>query len=96
MKSIIQQGEERRCFICGRTTFLEKHHIFGGANRKNSEKYGLTVDLCHFCHNEPPKGAHHNEVTMNYLHRVGQKAFEKVHGSRADFMKIFGKNYIKD
>jgi hypothetical protein len=99
MKSIVQgQADEKKCFICGRTDLgacFEEHHIFGGANRRNSEEYGLKVTLCHNCHNEPPRGVHHNDVTMNYLHKVGQKAFESKCGSRADFMKIFGRNYLK-
>ena len=42
-------GELRECFLCGRNgrgDRLERHHIFGAANRKLSEKYGLTVWLC--------------------------------------------------
>ena len=41
---------ERECFLCGRNGAddpLDKHHIFGGAYRKKSERYGLTVYLCH-------------------------------------------------
>ena len=34
----------RRCFLCGRSETnsnrLEVHHIFGGANRKLSDRYG--------------------------------------------------------
>lgn len=45
---------ERNCWLCGRNGTadpLDKHHIFGGAYRKKSEKYGLCVDLCHHdCH----------------------------------------------
>ena len=40
---------DKRCFLCGRNDTgdpLERHHIFGGANRKKSEKYGLVVYLC--------------------------------------------------
>ena len=50
---------------------MEKHHIFGAANRKKSEKYGLTVDLCHWCHNEPPDGAHFSAATAQALHEYG-------------------------
>lgn len=42
----------RSCWLCGRNGTaepLDKHHIFGGAYRKKSEKYGLTVYLCHGC-----------------------------------------------
>lgn len=34
------------CWLCGRWGHLEEHHIFGGAYRKKSTKYGLTVFLC--------------------------------------------------
>jgi hypothetical protein len=47
MKSIIKGDSEDRCYICGRAEWIERHHIFNGtANRKKSEKYGLTVHLC--------------------------------------------------
>ena len=28
----------RRCKMCGRWDWIEKHHVFGGANRKNDLK----------------------------------------------------------
>ena len=57
-KSII--SNEKRCFRCGTTIWLERHHIFGGAMRKKSEHFGLWVYLCHRHHNEPPNGVHYN------------------------------------
>lgn len=81
------------CYLCGSVHALERHHIFGGANRKNSDKYGLTVWLCHWCHNEPPNGAHHNIDTDILLKKQAQKAFEIKHG-HDEFMCIFGKNYL--
>lgn len=37
------------CALCGKPgTYLDpldKHHIFGGSNRRYSEKYGLVVPL---------------------------------------------------
>ena len=39
--SIVQT--EKECWFCGARAGLEEHHIFAGvANRKISEKYGLT------------------------------------------------------
>ena len=49
MKHTKTRRAARVCAICGRNGMgdpLEKHHIFGGAYRKKSEKYGLTVYLC--------------------------------------------------
>lgn len=93
MKSILQK--EKVCFLCGARVGLEEHHIFGGANRKWSEKYGLKIYLCGIkCHREGEKSAHRCKETADSLHRLGQIAFEGRHGSRADFMQIFGKNYL--
>lgn len=72
---------------------LESHHIFGSHNRKLSEHYGLKVWLCHTCHNEPPAGVHHNSNAMDFLHRVGQQAFENFYPEE-DFVEIFGRNYL--
>ena len=92
MKSIMTT-EEDRCFICGRYGQMEHHHIFGGANRINSEKYGLVVPLCHNCHNEPPDGVHFNRERMDDLRAQGQRKFESI-SDHDTFMKIFGRNYL--
>lgn len=89
--SILQN--EKVCFMSGCTAALERHHIFPGANRKNSAKYGLWVWLRHDLHNEPPAGVHHNISQMRALQRIGQAAFEE-HYPDLDFMKIFGRNYL--
>lgn len=88
---------ERECFLCGARDLIEAHHIFGGANRKKSDRLGLVVDLCHYCHNEPPLGAHHNKDTMAYLHKYGQKKAMLEQGWTVDeFRREFGKNYLED
>lgn len=84
-----------RCYFCGVTRYLEKHHVFGGALRKKSERLGLTVRLCHNCHNEPPGGVHHNATQMLILHRAGQQVAQARYGwSTDDFIREFGKNYL--
>lgn len=85
----------RYCVICNSTKWIERHHIFGGALRKKSEKYGLVVDLCHFCHNEPPDGVHHNKEAMLKLHQFGQmKAMQENNWTIDDFRREFRKNYL--
>lgn len=92
-KSIIQT--EKECFLCGSQIWLEEHHMFGGGNRKLSEKYGLKVYLCHYCHNEPPNGVHFNAENSNYLKETGQKiAMEHYGWTKDEFRQIFGKNYL--
>lgn len=68
------------------------HHIFGGANRKNSTKYGLVCSLCHFCHNEPPNGVHFNREIDLDLKAEAQEWFEENYQSE-DFMTIFGRSW---
>ena len=96
MDTIIKGDKKDRCFLCGRNDWIETHHIFNGtANRKKSEKYGLTVHLCHFCHNEPPNGVHYNQATDTRLKQIGQKAAMDEYGwTIDDFREIFGKNYL--
>lgn len=91
-KSIIQE-DLSYCFICGSRRNLELHHVFNASNKKNSEKYGMLVRLCHNHHNEKPYGAHHNIETRRYLQQKGQKAFEEAYPD-LDFLSIFGRNYI--
>jgi hypothetical protein len=94
---------EEGCFICGRNSPLERHHIFGAANRKLSEQDGLVVYLCRSCHNEPPDGVHFNKEKMEFLHKWGQDRWElrkmsEDHVTREEarkaFMKRYGRNYI--
>lgn len=93
MKSIMQDDKDI-CYICkGRAT--EEHHIFGGvANRKISDRYGLTVYLCSNCHRIGANAVHKSKVVQNTLHKKGQRAFEDKVGSREDFFRLFMKNYL--
>ena len=90
---------ERCCALCGRNGNgdpLELHHIFGGAYRAKSEKYGLVVYLCkERCHNGGPQSAHRNARTQEKLHIMGQLQVMQEQGWDEDrFIKEFGKNYL--
>ena len=92
-KSIVQK-DESRCFLCGRTTGLERHHILGGPNRKLSEQYGLTCMLCGINHHrEGPESAHKNRQVSDSLKRLAQIAFEARYG-HDEWMETFRKNYL--
>jgi hypothetical protein len=94
MDSIIQKHTDS-CFICGAPRGLEWHHVFGGAMRDKSEKYGLKVRLCHYCHNEPPNGVHQNRRIRMQLQALAQKkAMEHYGWSEEDFRKEFYKSYV--
>jgi hypothetical protein len=89
--SSIVTDEYNKCFICHSERNLETHHCFFGANRKQSDKYGLTVPLCSYCH-RGQNGVHHNHQLDLYIKRYAQLQFEKEY-SYEEFMKVFGKNY---
>lgn len=93
MKSVIQ--DSKKCWFCGRTSYLHDHHIFFGPNRKNSEKYGMKVWLCVRHHTVEQTGVHHNRVMDLRLKRIAQSKFEEIHG-HDKYMEVFGKNYLED
>lgn len=90
---------ERACWLCGRNGNgdpLELHHIFGGAMRSKSEKYGLTVYLCgNRCHRNGKQAVHRDAKSMYDLHKWGQeKAMQENEWDIEDFRREFGKNYL--
>ena len=100
MKSVIQKKKE--CFLCGCCTptgfydGLEDHHVFfGTSNRKKSEKYGLKVWLCgETCHRNGRKAVHRNRETDLFIKTQAQTVYEEMYGSRADFIREFGRSYL--
>ncbi len=86
--------DTKECYLCGSRQWLEEHHIFGNvANRKLSEKFGMKVWLCHYCHNEPPAGVHFNKKNDIYLKQMAQTVFENEY-SHGECMRVFGKNWL--
>ena len=89
----------RTCWLCGKNGAdepLDRHHLFGGANRRKSEQLGLVVDLCHgSCHIFGERAAHRCRETAQALHEYGQRlAMERMGWSTADFVREFGRNYL--
>lgn len=94
-KSIIKGDMKGACFICCRICATENHHIFRGKNRKRADADGLTVHLCHFCHNEPPLGVHYNKIRDERLKMLGQRTWMEHYGKTVDdFIKAYGRNYL--
>lgn len=92
MKSVIQP-DDRACIICGSEVTEEHHIFFGTANRKHSEEWGLKVYLCAE-HHRGGQGVHNNRAFDLALKRQAQLVFEEDLGTHAEFMKIFGRNYL--
>lgn len=88
-----------KCWLCGANgagEHLDMHHIFGGAYKTKSEKYGLLVPLCHeTCHIFGRYAVHHNAETMRCLRQWGQDKVMRDQGwTTEDFIREFGKNYF--
>lgn len=87
------------CWLCGRNGSrdpLDKHHVFGGSLRSKSEKYGLTVYLCHDrCHIFGKDAVHRNPAVRQELQAWGQrKAMREQGWSVEEFIWAFGKNCL--
>lgn len=97
-KSILQK-DYTRCFICKQNPCgdpLDKHHVFGGALRKKSEHYGLTIYVHHEkCHVFGRYAVHvHPEVDQQVKAFAQKKAMKQFGWSEEDFRDLFYKSYI--
>lgn len=81
------------CYFTG-TAPVERHHIFGGANRKNSEKYGFIVPLRPDLHPNGVYAGQSAKLIDLKLKTMAQEYFEREYGTRDDFRRIFGKSYL--
>ena len=75
MKSIIQDENDRKCFLCSSTRNLEMHHIFNGnPMRQKSEDFGAKVWLCRRCHED----IHRDNLKRNALKGFVTKTIYEV------------------
>jgi len=93
MKSILQT--EKVCFFTGDPN-VDRHEVYFGSNRQVSIKNGLYVYLRHDRHiaDSPFATPHNNREIDLYLKRVCQEKYELDVGTREEFMKLIGKNYL--
>lgn len=88
-------SNEKRCFVCGTTLNLHRHHIFHGRNKDNSEREGCWVYLCFHHHDDYSKDCvHNNPAFETTLKKFCQYIWEEKNGSRDDFREIFDKSYL--
>lgn len=99
MRSILQR-DKHRCYICGgygtSVDPLDCHHVFFGALRSKSEKYGLTIYIHHNrCHIFGRDAAHVNPETDRALKQRAQlAAMKRYRWTEQDFIDRFYKSYI--
>lgn len=81
------------CMFTG-TAPVERHHVFGAANKWRSEKYGFIAPLRPDLHpNGVFAGVHAKEVDLALKMR-SQAYYEEHYGTREEFIKEFGRNYL--
>ena len=95
-KSILQ--ESRECVLSGyQGDYLDKHHVFGGANRKRSESMGLWVYVYKPLHNNSPESIHEDYQLNLMLKKWAQRlCMEHYDMTVEQFIVMFGKNYLLD
>lgn len=80
------------CMVCKRPR-QQIHHILEAYNRSKSETYHYIAPLCAE-HHTGPHGVHHNRQMDIQFKQMAQRHFEKTHGTREDFIKVFGKSWL--
>lgn len=98
--SIIPGHDEYRCKICGRNgsdDHLDRHEIFGGANREKSKRYGLWVYLCGWSCHRGANGVHRNRALDLAMKQEAQRCAMEQYGWTVDeFRALFRNNYIDE
>lgn len=98
-ESILQKSESR-CFLCGANGSgdpLNRHEVFGGANRQKSKRLGLWVNLCHTRCHQGPHGVHRDAEKARKLKQCAERIARKRYGwGKEDFIREFGRSYEED
>lgn len=102
MKSLMHL-KDGTCYLCmkfdedySKKPCDEHHAVYGWANRRLSEKYGLKVYLCREKHHEyGPMSVHQNRAVRKIICADAQRTFEECY-PWLNFRSIFGKNWIDE
>lgn len=90
MSNSILQLNKDKCFMCGHSGNLHKHHILNGPYRTKCDEDGLYIYVHDIpCHRE----IHDAPKQYIYLKQYAQEKYEKTH-TRKEFIKRYGKSYL--
>lgn len=81
------------CYITGSNkdnADIHVHHVFGGANKANSEKYHFLIPLRADWHDMADYGIHFNRELDLKIKRFCQEYWLEHYGTRDEFIKVFG------
>lgn len=93
LKSIFTD-DLNKCLVTSAMTGVERHHVFGGADRNRSTKYGFIAPLHASVH---PNGAYRTDKNWteldHWLKRMCQEWYIEVAqiGDRGDWLREFGR-----
>lgn len=93
--SVIQE-DLSVCMVTGSTN-VAIHHVFPGRRRRRKcEEYGFVVALEPRYHNMSSYSVHAvpNQGLDLQLKQIAQRYYESHYGTRADFIRDFGKSYL--
>ena len=87
------------CYLCGQNGQaaggIDRHEIFGGANREKSKRLGLWVLLCHRGCHMGNRGVQEDARRAAALKAKAQTAAMDCYGwDEADFIREVGKSYL--
>lgn len=71
----------------------DRHHVYGGANRKHSERWGCVIYLPRHLHTGT-SGIHRNKAFRLQEQEKCQKRLEEAGWTREEFRETFGKSYL--
>lgn len=90
-KSIIQNLDNKKCYICGREGIVEQHHCLHGSSRRKADADGLVVNLCIYCHRRLHDKGENDEA----LKRKAQAVWMRYNDATAEeFIARYGKGWL--
>ena len=93
-KESILTDDWEKCYLCPKPA-TQVHHIYAGSRKAASEKHGFKIPICADCHTLGPRAVHRCPERDRWLRRECQLEFERRGGTRFEFVRIIGKNYLK-
>ena len=69
---------------------FQKHHVFPGPNRRLCDEDGLVIFLTPLQHERIHKDIEYRRMAQ----RAAQRVYESSIGTRIDFTKRYGRNYL--
>lgn len=85
----IEERSEGLCEFphCRGNFKVEKHHVYGRANRKRMEMIETVFNLCDKHHRNSKNGVHHNEVNKQLLTRMAEENLKAIGWTQEDIIR---------